>query len=97
MQNSLREHYEQAEAIVADRHEEMNQNLARIATDKSLRDANDLIQKQRGDILDLQDALSKIDALENALGQLCLLLQERIELDPSPVMSLMVATKENSQ
>lgn len=97
MQNSLREHYEQAEAIVADRQAEMNSNLARIATDKAMRDANDLIQKQRGDILDLQDALSKIDALENALGQLCLLLQERIELDPSPVMSLMVATKENSQ
>jgi hypothetical protein len=70
MQNSLKEHYQKADAIVAERQAEMNFNLARIANDKALRDANDLIQKQRTDILDLHTALTRIDTLENALGTL---------------------------
>lgn len=89
MQNSLKEHYDQAAAIVADRQAEMNSNLARIATDKAMRDANDLIQKQRKDILDLQDALTRMDALENAVGQLCLTLQDKFAIDPAPIMALM--------
>ena len=91
MQNSLKEHYAQAQAIVDERQAEMNRNLARIAMEKSLRDANDLIQKQRKDILDYQAAMTRMDALENALGQLCLVLQEKIALDPEPVLNLVRA------
>jgi hypothetical protein len=92
-QNSLKEHYAQAEAIVSERQAEMNSNLARIATDRALRDANDLIQKQRKDILDYQEAMTRMDALENAVGQLCLVLQEKFAIDPDPVMDL-IAVKE---
>lgn len=93
MQNSLKEHYAQADAIVTERQAEMNFNLARIANDKALRDANDLIQKQRKDILDYQAAMTRMDALENAVGQLCLTLQDKFAIDPAPIMDL-IAVKE---
>lgn len=100
MQNRLKDHYDQAAAIVAERQAEMNSNLARIATDKALRDANDLIQKQRKDILDYQAAMTRMDTIENALGTLMDSLENTMGigavLDLEPARQVLSAGREVS-
>jgi hypothetical protein len=92
-QNSLKEHYAQAEAIVAERQAEMNSNLARIANEKALRDANDLIQKQRKDILDYQEAMTRMDTLENVVMMLAEWAPSNVK---ETITSMLVSGKEVS-